>query len=172
MPSAKRQVAPVAPAGQARRRNMALDVFPYASCLMPSSEDSPQRRRERKEERKESGVSGVRSWETPSVKPSYPPSMQCPSSLMPSAQCLLLHGHGPQVPSKKSRSFTPTSPLSSKSAGQSPFFGHGPQVPSKKSRSFTPTTPSTTRSAGQGAPGASQIGSTGSPSSTTITQRR
>ncbi len=61
-----------------------------------------------------------------------------------------VYGQGPQAPSKKSRSFTPTSPLSSKSAGQSPFGGHGPQAPSKKSRSFTPTSPLLSKSAGQG----------------------
>jgi arylsulfatase A-like enzyme len=67
----------------------------------------------------------------------------------------LLQGHGPQLPSKMSKSFTPTSPVLSKSARQSPFFGHGPQVPSKKSRSFTPTSPLLSKSAGHGGQGLS-----------------
>ena len=33
--AAKRHVAPLAPAGQARRRNTALEVFPRAKCLVP-----------------------------------------------------------------------------------------------------------------------------------------
>ena len=41
MPLAKRHVAPVPPAGQARRRNTALDVLPNAKCLMPSAFLSP-----------------------------------------------------------------------------------------------------------------------------------
>ena len=41
MPSAKRHVAPVATAGQARRRNTALKAFPNAKCLVPNAFFSP-----------------------------------------------------------------------------------------------------------------------------------
>ncbi len=65
------------------------------------------------------------------IPPAHPSQA---SSLKPSAY--------PQLPSRISRSFTPTVQSSSKSAGQSSQSAHGPHEPSRMSRSFTPTVPS------------------------------